>query len=116
MPNNSPVNTRLFPVVLMLHMTTPRGGQEHLTRTLKQAVPYYKQPGGIRVRLLNSIDQPDDYIEMIEYETEEGYLRDQQRVSRDAKMRELIDQWHLALSGQVSAKPYFDLSSIIQSE
>lgn len=116
MTESSPMNTSLFPVVLMLHISTPKGGQENLIRTLKQALPYYKQPGGIRVRLLNSIDRPDDYIEMIEYETEEGYLRDQQRVFHDAKMRELIDQWHLALNGQVSARPYFDLSSVIQSE
>ncbi len=101
------------PVVLMLHITIPVEGRENLIGFLREALPYYQEPGGIRVRLLSSVEKPEEHIEMIEYETQEAYLRDQHRVTQDVKMRGYLDQWHRVLDGHVIAKPYFDLSSAI---
>lgn len=112
MSTNTP-DREIFPVVLMLHITTPPGGRDHLIDFLRQALPYYQEPGGIRVRLLSSIDQPEEYIEMIEYQTREGYLCDQQRVTQDVKMKGYLNQWYTLLEGRVIAKPYFDLSATL---
>ena len=40
---------------------------------LRGAIPFYEEPTGIHVRLLRDVDEPDAFVEVIEYDTDEDY-------------------------------------------
>lgn len=60
---------------------------------LEDGIPYYESPGGIRVRLLRDHADPERYIEVIEYGSQEIYEIDQQRVEHDQTMKAFLDRW-----------------------
>ena len=49
------------------------------------AIPFYEQPGGIRVRLLWDTADPDRFIEIVEYADQGAHDRDQARVADDPR-------------------------------
>ena len=64
---------------------------------LREATPFYQEPGGIRVRLLKDYADPTRFIELMEYASEEAYLQDQRRVESDPQMRRYLKRWHSLL-------------------
>ena len=64
---------------------------------LREAIPFYESPGGIRVSLLRDTNDPERYIEHIGYRTEADYERDQQRVESDPEMKAYLARWRALL-------------------
>lgn len=64
---------------------------------LREAIPFYEEPGGIRVRLLEDYTDSSKFIELMEYASEEVYLQDQRRVESDPQMRRYLERWHRLL-------------------
>ena len=66
---------------------------------LAEAIPFYESPGGIRVRILWDLADPDRFIEIIEYADQAAHDRDQLRVENDVQMRDLLERWRGLLDG-----------------
>lgn len=60
---------------------------------LRRAVPFYEQPGGVRVTLLRDDQRPGRYIERVEYADEGVFESDQRRVADDPHMKALLAEW-----------------------
>jgi hypothetical protein len=58
----------------------------------------YEEPEGIAVRLQWSLDDPDAFVEIMEYRDLAVYDSDQERVEHDPRMRALIERWHALLA------------------
>lgn len=82
------------------------GRREDLVAFLAEAIPFYEQPGGIRVRLLWDIADPDRFIEVVEYADHETYDRDQARVSDDPEMGQYLRRWRDLLTGPAQVEIY----------
>lgn len=95
---------------LHLRFTTPTGDHRALGPFLKRALPTYEAPPGIRVRLLRSIEQPARYIEIIEYETLEAFQHDEKRLTDDATMKSLIQEWRGLIAGDLEVEAYEDVT------
>ena len=54
--------------------------------------------GGVRVRMLRSVDDPTQFIEIIEYDDRDAFKKDQHRVASDPQMRGYIQIWHSLLA------------------
>ena len=82
-------------VTLHLRIRVHPGGEgrDALLTFLRDAVPFYESPGGIRVRLIEDHDDPDRFIEIVEYNTERAYLDDQHRVEHDPEMKGYLARW-----------------------
>lgn len=85
-------------VELHLRIRIHPGGRGALFDFLKEAVPFYESPGGVRVRLLESADDPDRFIEVVEYATDAAYEADQRRVKQDERMKALLARWRELLA------------------
>lgn len=81
-------------VVIELRGSVIDGRWEDLVSFLRSAIPVYQAPGGITVRLLRDVDDPNAFVETVEYDSQEGYELDQQRVANDPEMISLLEQWH----------------------
>src|SRR5688572_8820480 len=85
--------------VLCLWVRVPAERRTAFLEFLREAIPVYERPGGIRVRLIEKADDPEAFGEIIEYDSRELFERDQQRVENDPEMRRLIARWREIISG-----------------
>ncbi len=85
-------------VDLHLRIRVRPGRRAEFLDFLREAIPYYESPGGIEVRLLQ--DRADDhrFIELVQYDSESGYAKDQARVEHDPTMRSLLVRWRELLA------------------
>jgi quinol monooxygenase YgiN len=82
------------------------GRRAELVAFLREAIPFYEQPGGIRVRLLWDVSDPDRFVEVVEYADQDIHDRDQVRVAGDAEMHGYLQRWHALLAGPPEVETY----------
>lgn len=80
-------------VVLDLEISVSEPRLADLLAFLRRAVPFYEQPGGIRVTLLRDDQRPGRYVERVEYADESAFELDQRRVVDDEHMKALLAEW-----------------------
>lgn len=91
---------------LHLRIRLAPGRRHDFLAFLSETIPFYEAPGGIRIRLLQNEDAPDDFIEIVEYENRETYERDQVRVASDPAMNERLVRWRALLAGAATVEVY----------
>jgi hypothetical protein len=86
------------PIELHLRVLVKNGRRADFFAFLREAIPCYTAPGGIRIRLLADRLDPQRFIEVVEYLDEATYQQDQARVAHDPTMQTLLARWreHLA--------------------
>jgi hypothetical protein len=95
-------------VVLHLGGRVQPGRLDDLLAFLAEAVPFYERPGGITVSLLTGYDDPEEFIEVVEYADDRTYEADQRRVESDPEMRGYLDRWRALLTGPPRVTVYRD--------
>jgi hypothetical protein len=94
--------------VIELHLrgrVQPGRGAD-LVAFLREAIPYYEKPGGIRVRLMWDAGDPDRFVEVVEYADRDTHDGDQVRVAEDPRMRELLLRWRELLAEPPHVETY----------
>lgn len=86
-------------IELHLRGRAAAGRRADLIRFLADAIPFYERPGGIRVRMLWDLTDPDRFVEVIEYADQGAHDRDQLRVQDDPEMLEFLGRWREFLAG-----------------
>jgi quinol monooxygenase YgiN len=94
--------------VIELHLRgyAASGRHAELVAFLAEAIPFYEQPGGIRVRVLWDVGAPNRFVEIIEYADRAAYDRDQVRVEHDPQMRDYLKRWQALLDGPPQVEMY----------
>lgn len=73
---------------------------------LTEAIPFYEQPGGIRVRLLWDMADPDRFIEVVEYADQQTHDQDQIRTAQDPQMMRYLRRWRELLAEPPQVETY----------
>lgn len=73
---------------------------------LRDAIPFYESPGGIRVRVLQEVHDEHRFIEVVEYRDETVYQQDQVRVASDPIMKSYLERWRQLLTGTPVVEEY----------
>jgi quinol monooxygenase YgiN len=97
-------------VVLHLHIQVEPERRDELLAFLRDARTYYEQPGGIRMRLFQKIDDDNAFIEVFEYDTLEDHQRDEDRVANDPQTKAVLAKWRSLIKGKPIIETYFDLT------
>lgn len=97
-------------MIINLRGRVADGRWDDLISFLREAIPFYEQPGGIRVRLLRDEADPHGFIEVIEYDTEDSYAADQRRVENDPAMIARLDEWRQLLAGPIEVQTLRDVT------
>jgi hypothetical protein len=98
-------------VSVHLRICIEPGRAGELRSFLREAIPFYESPGGIRVRLLGDAGAPDRFIEVIDYASEDAYLRDEERVKSDATMAQYLARWRALLAEPPIVEVYRDIDT-----
>jgi hypothetical protein len=92
--------------VLQLRFTLPTADSTHLITLIKAAAPFYQMFGKAEVRLLQNVDDPAKYIQIIEYEADEGWELNRQRIAADARMQTYFQTWRAMFPGALEIDVY----------
>jgi hypothetical protein len=95
-------------VVRTLHLkfTLPGADPAQLSAMMKSAKPFWEFFGTMRMRLLQNVDDPGRFIQVVEYETDEAVELNRQRIAGDPRMQSFIQAWRLMLPGAIEIDVY----------
>ncbi|HYE25579.1 MAG TPA: antibiotic biosynthesis monooxygenase [Clostridia bacterium] len=101
-------------VVLHLRIRAAEGKRDELLQFLRSAIPFYEQPGGIHLRVIQCTDDSDAFIEIVEYESWDKYQEDHRRVEADPAMHEYLARWRALLAEPAKVEVYNDISGSVR--
>jgi hypothetical protein len=84
---------------LQLRFTLPAANSEQLVAMIKAAAPFYQMFGNAKVRLLRNVDDPSKFVQEIEYEAQEEWELNRQRIAGDVRMQTYLQAWRAMLPG-----------------
>jgi hypothetical protein len=91
---------------LHLKFTMPGADPAQLSAMMKSAKPFWEFFGTMRMRLLQNVDDPGRFIQVIDYETDEAMELNRQRIAGDTRMQGFIQAWRSMLPGAVEIDVY----------
>ena len=92
----------------MLRFTVPSGDPKQLLALIQAAKPFYEFFGGKAVRLLQNVDEPSRFTQVIEYETDAGHEVTRQKLASDPRWQASLQMWRSVVSGAVDVEVYRD--------
>jgi len=94
---------------LQLRFTMPSADPTQLLSFVNASKPFYEMMGGTEVRLLQNVDDPAKFIQVIEYETPEAMELNRQRIASDVRLQTYLQAWRAILPGGVEVDVYKDV-------
>jgi hypothetical protein len=91
---------------LQLRFTMPTADSGQLVAMIKAAAPFYQMFGKAEVRLLQNVDDPAKFIQVIEYEADEGWELNRQRIAGDLRMQAYLQTWRAMFPGAMEIDVY----------
>jgi hypothetical protein len=91
---------------LQLRFTLPTADSGQLAAMIKAAAPFYQMFGNANVRLLQNVDDPAKFVQEIEYEAQEDWELNRQRLAADVRMQTYLQAWRAMLPGSPEIDVY----------
>jgi len=95
---------------LHLKFTAPSADPKQLNSLIQAARPFYEFYGGKVVKLLQNVDDPARFVQIIEYETDAGLELNRQKLASDARWQTMLQMWRSATSGGVEMDIYSEVA------
>jgi hypothetical protein len=86
----------------------PAADPAQLASLVKSAAPFYEFFGGTKMRLLQNVDDPTQFVQVIEYDTPQAIEVNRQRIASDPRLQGYIQAWRAFLPGAVEIDVYQD--------
>lgn len=99
---------------LHLKMRAPTSDAKQLLPFIKAAIPFYEAFGRMRVRLLHNVDDPTQFVQVVDYEMDEAFEMNRQRVAGDPTLRAYLQTWRALMAGAVEIDVYEDVTDVIE--
>ena len=85
---------------LQLRFTLPSADSGRLAAMIKAAAPFYQMFGGnAQVRLLQNVDDPAKFVQIIDYDANEDWELSRQRIASDPRMQVYLQSWRTMFPG-----------------
>ena len=91
---------------LQFKFTLPDANSDHIPAMIKASTPFLEAFGNAQVRLLRNVDDPARFIHEIEYETNEEFELNRQRIASDPRFQTYVQTWRSLLAGAVEIDVY----------
>lgn len=86
------------------------GDPAQVLTLMQTTAPFYRALGGTRVRFLQNVDDPAQFVIEIEYEANAALELNRQKVSSDPMMRSFLQGWRMVLAGSAEMDVFEDVS------
>jgi hypothetical protein len=84
----------------------PGADPAQLSAMMKSAKPFWEFFGTMRMRLLQNVDDPGRFIQVIDYEADEAVELNRQRIAGDVRMQGFVQAWRSMLPGAIEIDVY----------
>ena len=84
---------------LQLRFTLRTADSGQLAAMIKAAAPFYQMFGKAEVRLLQNVDDPSKFVQIINYEAVEDWELSRQRIASDPRMQVYLQTWRTMFPG-----------------
>jgi len=78
---------------------------------IRAAEPYYELFGGKEVRLLQNVDQPAQFIQIIDYEVNESLETNRQQLAGDPRLQAFLQGWRALFPGTVEVDVFREIDT-----
>ena len=96
--------------VLQLRFTLPTTEPTQFLAFIRAAEPYYELFGGKEVRLLQNVDQPSQFIQIVDYEVHESLETNRQQLAGDPRLQAFLQGWRAMFPGTVEVDVFREVS------
>ena len=91
---------------LQLRFTMPSADSGQLIAMIRAAAPFYQMFGKAEVRLLQNVDDPAKFVQIIDYDANEDWELNRQRIASDARMQVYLQTWRTMFPGALEIDVY----------
>ena len=91
--------------ILHFKFTLP-GASEQMIAMMKSAAPLYQMFGDAQVRLLQNVDDPNRFLQEIEYDAPEAMEMNRQQIASDPRVQAYLQAWRTMLPGAIEIDVY----------
>jgi hypothetical protein len=85
---------------------TIAGAPEQMIAMIKSAAPLYQMFGDAQVRLLQNVDDPNRFLQEIEYDAPETIETNRQQIASDPRVQAYIQGWKTMFPGAIEIEVY----------
>ncbi len=96
---------------LHLKFTLTSADPSQLLAMVNASKPFYEMLGATDVRLIQNVDDPGKFIQVIVYETPEDLETNRTRIAGDPRMQGYLTMWRTMLPGGVEIDVYRDVEA-----
>ena len=82
------------------------GASEQMLAIMKSAAPLHQVFGEARVHLLQNVDDPSRFLQVIEYETPETLEANRQQIASDPRVQAYLAAWRAMFPGSIEIDVY----------
>jgi len=107
MANDAPKAKRILHVKIR---TPSADATTLLTTMMKNALPLYKTFGEAQVRLLRNADDRTQFVQVIEYQTDQAVEFNRQKLASDPIMQNYLQAWRTLFPGAMEVDAYEDIT------
>lgn len=98
---------------LEVKIRLPNADVKQLLPFVKAAIPFYETLGQVRIRLLHNVDDPTQFVQLVEYETDATMEITRQRFASDPTLRAYLQTWKTFTLGAIEVDVYEDVTGVI---
>jgi hypothetical protein len=77
---------------------------------IKATAPYYELFGGRQVRLLQNVDSPSQFIQVIDYEIDQSFETSRQQIASDPRLQAFLQSWRQMFPGTVEVDVFREIA------
>jgi hypothetical protein len=87
---------------------TLAGASDQMLAMMKSAAPMYQMFGDAKVRLLQNVDDPTRFLQVIESEAPEALEANRQQIASDPRVQAYLAAWRTMFPGAIEIDVYKD--------
>ena len=107
MTNDAPKAKRILHVKIR---TPSADATTLLTTMMKNALPLYKTFGEAQVRLLRNADDRTQFVQVIEYQTDQAVEFNRQKLASEPIIQNYLQTWRTLFPGAMEVDVYEDIT------
>jgi hypothetical protein len=85
---------------------TLAGASKQMIAMIKSAAPLYQMFGEAKVRLFQNVDDPNRFLQEIEYDAPESMEFNRQQIASDPRVQAYLQAWRAMLPGAIEIDVY----------
>ena len=82
------------------------GASEQMIAMIKSAAPLYQMFGDAKVSLLQNVDDPNRFLQQIEYDAPEAMELNRQQIASDPHVQAYLQAWRSMFPGAIEIDVY----------